>query len=508
MKIAGAIVPALIALCVAIPGSADAGLLGHWKFDEGKGLVTRDSSGNGHHGEIVGARWVEGVSGTALEFTGALDSYVEVPHSDELAPADAVTVTAWAKVYNCRTWHSCLVYKSGEPPMGNGFGDRCYTLWATRGGLHFTSTPEGAFSQIRGDSYGYFYPPDEFAHFAMVVDCAGRTMTGYINGQAVAKTPYYGQRIRGGRSPLRLGGYWQSNGDQSGLTGVLDEVRIYGNALTPEEILEDMNAGREGVPPPESKDETTSESVVYHIVLLDSTRSNVIGPLLPPPGAAGNKDEKSALPVAVVDMPHANLLDRLDRAGSVAVRIDETLSAKPGETVQVDLIDNNRDENFRLKATAAAIDWEKRILEVNLEIGLGRKDLGSSGFSLGRLVKKTVPEPAYWKRAEFIIRSGGTAVLVVREGDTKTGQAERLVSISPELMGGEWRARLKEARAAVPGPSHLRLEVWPDPSQRRLEVQPDQRIWIGPMPQMRVPNEWQNLPPPVQRRAPLPDPAR
>ncbi len=37
----------------------DAHTLGLYHFDEGQGAVLKDSSGNGHHGKIVGARWVQ-----------------------------------------------------------------------------------------------------------------------------------------------------------------------------------------------------------------------------------------------------------------------------------------------------------------------------------------------------------------------------------------------------------------------------------------------------------------
>lgn len=230
-------------LSYSFAGRVPAELVGYWRFDEGQGLAVRDDSGRDNHGRIVGARWVEGLHGFGLEFSGDETCYVEIPHSDSLSPTAAVTVTAWAKVHRCHTWHSCLVYKTGSAHVAPGFSDRCYTLWATQGGLHFTSTPDGRPGQVRGDAWGRFYAPNEFTHFAMVVDCAHKMMSGYVNGRAVAQTPYSGDRIRGGKGPLRLGGFWRSNGDQSGLTGVLDEVRIYDHALTAREIADDMALG-------------------------------------------------------------------------------------------------------------------------------------------------------------------------------------------------------------------------------------------------------------------------
>ena len=45
------------------------GLVGYWKFDEGKGDVAKDSSANNLEGRIYGADWVEGKKGKALEWT-------------------------------------------------------------------------------------------------------------------------------------------------------------------------------------------------------------------------------------------------------------------------------------------------------------------------------------------------------------------------------------------------------------------------------------------------------
>ena len=64
-----------VSLAQAAPGPA--GLLGHWKFDEGSGASTADSSGLEATGVLgEGVSWVSdtpsdlGKKGSALEFTG------------------------------------------------------------------------------------------------------------------------------------------------------------------------------------------------------------------------------------------------------------------------------------------------------------------------------------------------------------------------------------------------------------------------------------------------------
>lgn len=103
MRIAAII--SLAATVVAIPLSR-AEVVGAWLFDETGGEVITDSSGNGHHGEIVGKveRVPNGKRGKALEFfedgDGApnwLWGHVLVPHHDDMNLLE-FTVAAWIKV--------------------------------------------------------------------------------------------------------------------------------------------------------------------------------------------------------------------------------------------------------------------------------------------------------------------------------------------------------------------------------------------------------------------------
>jgi len=207
------------------------GLVAYYAF-EGN---AEDSSGNGHHGTVHEATYVDGKFGMGLAFTGADTSYVEVLHSDLLTPSDAVTISLWFKVYSYINSYACLVYKAGEQPTANGFRDRCYSLWSRSSqSIHLTSTPEGASSQIQCN--GGSYELDYFVHLAAVIDSVSHTMTIYIDGVKVQECPYSGDAIRGGAYPLRIGGPFKTLGDQSGLNGVIDEVAIFNRVLSEYEI--------------------------------------------------------------------------------------------------------------------------------------------------------------------------------------------------------------------------------------------------------------------------------
>ena len=71
--------------------------MGIWLFDENRGTVATDISGNNNHGEIQGAEWVKGKFGTALKFNGT-SARVVIADSDSLYAKKAWTITSWVFV--------------------------------------------------------------------------------------------------------------------------------------------------------------------------------------------------------------------------------------------------------------------------------------------------------------------------------------------------------------------------------------------------------------------------
>ena len=86
----------LIALTVVLAWActSSAELVGWWKFNEGSGSMAGDSSGKGLDASIEGPIWIEGQSGSALEFNGT-DSLVRIP---EFSTGPTQTVAAWIKI--------------------------------------------------------------------------------------------------------------------------------------------------------------------------------------------------------------------------------------------------------------------------------------------------------------------------------------------------------------------------------------------------------------------------
>jgi hypothetical protein len=212
----------LLVLCLA--NSVWAGLIGHWKFDEGSGTTARDSSGKNNNGRLMnGPTWVTGQLGKALDFDG-VDDYVEVPHSAALIPTTGrATVSVWidAKRHTGpggSTWQGILA-KGGAP--------RLYNLYTEASGvLHFSTGPSGAY--IGPLSTGHV-PLNEWVHVAVVVD--GRDYF-YINGESAGVAGEGATVPTGGTAALTIG----QTGESNFFLGMIDDVRLYDRALTAEQV--------------------------------------------------------------------------------------------------------------------------------------------------------------------------------------------------------------------------------------------------------------------------------
>lgn len=69
-----------------------------WTFDEGKGGEVKESSGKGPVGKITGdIQWIDGLSGKALQFSGAVGrpQYVGFAGDDHLDIQESLTMAAW-----------------------------------------------------------------------------------------------------------------------------------------------------------------------------------------------------------------------------------------------------------------------------------------------------------------------------------------------------------------------------------------------------------------------------
>jgi hypothetical protein len=223
---------------------APAGPLISLPFNELTGTIAGDVSGNGNTGTLLnGPVWTTGKSGGALSFDGTDDTlYVANPLSLNVATT-SVTVSAWA-------------YRSVDQPgmvsvlsrqVGTSYYEHFYLGFEDGKYRWFVNTTSG-YSDL---TLGGVAPLGQWVHLVGTYD--GADVKLYVNGVLQFSTPHSGT-LSGDITGLTIGA---SHNDAAHLptdafSGKVDEVNIYANALTGQEVLQLYQAtgGTVTVPPP------------------------------------------------------------------------------------------------------------------------------------------------------------------------------------------------------------------------------------------------------------------
>ncbi len=308
-------------------GSASAELVGYWKLDDGAGTKATDRSGKGHHGTLIGApQWVAGYYRGALQFNGQ-NSYVEIPTSSRLEIRGQVTVAAWVNWTNAGdTWLCILANGQQNGPWEN------YGLFVNRTSLfpYFTLSLNDAHVPNQGPNNTIV--AGRWQHLCGTWD--GTTARIYVDGKQVFEQARTGT-LTSPRMPLRLG---HRNASVHYYNGMMDEVAVFDQALTPAEI----QAAMQGLAPAElAADPSPGDGAVdvprdatlgWTPGKLAATHDVYFGPVFADVNTASRTDKKGVL----ASQGQADLA--FDPPGSLAYgqtyywRIDEVNKA-PDNTI-------------------------------------------------------------------------------------------------------------------------------------------------------------------------------
>ncbi|MHC4192161.1 MAG: LamG-like jellyroll fold domain-containing protein [Planctomycetota bacterium] len=218
-------------------GAADPSLVAWWRLDDGSGTTAVDSSANGHDGTLLlGPQWVAGKLGGALEFTGTSGQRVEMEGYEGILGTQNRSVMAWVKTTGFGDWIS--------------WGQNTNTQkWI---GRINDNAGNGAVGALRTEcSGGYIISTTvvndgEWHHLAAVLESAGsptvEDIKMYVDGvqETISNVNPVGIDTVGGRN------VWIADGHHNRpLPSLIDDVRLYNRALTPEEIVQAMK----GIPP-------------------------------------------------------------------------------------------------------------------------------------------------------------------------------------------------------------------------------------------------------------------
>jgi hypothetical protein len=209
--------------------SNSSGVIGYWPL-EGN---ANDASGMGNNGSVLGdAAFTQGISGQGLALDG-LDDSVLVPDSTSLNPTGPFSIAAWYKpVPFVGTGFDVVV---GKQPLT--FAPPYYQMQLGVSGSLYPTLPSSAgFSTSNGNAFNQASTPANALipgdwNF-LVGTSDGSTLRIYVNGVLQASQPISGP-ITTYSTPLRFGRF---EGLPNHLPGTIDEVRMYGRALSPSEV--------------------------------------------------------------------------------------------------------------------------------------------------------------------------------------------------------------------------------------------------------------------------------
>jgi parallel beta-helix repeat protein len=255
----------------ATPGQLPAGPVAYWNFDQPGGTTVDDLSGNGNTGTLLGAPdFVPGrdpAHGDALSFDGVADR-VHVPRSPSLEPA-TVTLSAWVRLAlgaDQQQWVTVVkkTYANDTPPI---FGS--YSLSIAPPGKpntlsFYTGHPGGLDDQLDAPAP---LTTGQWVHVAGTYDPATGVKRLYINGELVA-TRQLSRPIA--YDPTSSGDLYigEDPGPAEAFRGQIDDVGVWGRALSPGEIRTLAYGQPAALPPAASPTDLTATVVTYTDVRL------------------------------------------------------------------------------------------------------------------------------------------------------------------------------------------------------------------------------------------------
>lgn len=204
-------------------GNITSNLMGWYKFDEGKGSLSVDSSsGNNPGSEINSPTYSQGKIGpSALTFNGSTQ-HVTIPYNSNISFSGTLpfTVSAWVKITNCTSATQQIIGQYGS-------GNNVY----------------GLFVNASGDNFQLLREVSPFNIFS-TASCVNNTWTMVTGTYDGTNMNIYVNGVQSG-TPVAIGSISSQTtnimiGDDTTndfpLGGTVDDARIYNVALTPTQV--------------------------------------------------------------------------------------------------------------------------------------------------------------------------------------------------------------------------------------------------------------------------------
>jgi len=263
--------------------------IAYWNLNEPNGTVIHDGAGTPQNGALYGEQFDLGDpgpsaseapfgAGTSLDLHRSSNEYVAIPHNT-LFEVAAGTVQLWFKTRDANQ-QQALFSKDHD---GTGAGQ--LLIWIDNADLKVKLESSGTSNTINtdGGAFNNLIQSNKWYQLTFTFGPAGMKL--YVDGALVGSNSYTGGLV-GNKQPIVLGGSTATNRNDSGdlsrlktvdaFNGWIDEVAVYGTALSSSEIAQTRARGAMAVTgADDARDQLVS---IERTVYSDTPSANNVAP--------------------------------------------------------------------------------------------------------------------------------------------------------------------------------------------------------------------------------------
>lgn len=231
----------------ADPAPAEPMLIGHWPLDETSGVIAEDlvNGNNGTWGNVDGLNleWTTGQIGGAAKLSDlGGDDFFRIESINQLISSNALTITAWIEPDINDGYNGIFMTRTIDGQTNNSWGIAFENTGASPN--HLDTRVDKAPVDSEADTLD---PDGGWYHVAMVWDGSTGEHIQYINGvQSGLAGGFLMRQILSTSGPWYIG-YDDCCGGTRDFNGLIDDVGMWNQALSPEDIAKIYDDGLNGI---------------------------------------------------------------------------------------------------------------------------------------------------------------------------------------------------------------------------------------------------------------------